>query len=380
MSTVVTPEARRRWLVVVGATAVLVAVLGLAPWARSTLAVGGATAPPDELVRRALGSATVPFSATGESRGGLALPDISGFGDLASLLGGTSRTRIWWNGPRRWRVDTVDLTGESDTYGLPTSVTTWDYESRRLTTVVGDPVARLPRADDLVAPAAARRLLGAVGPEDRVSALASRRVAGRDTDGVRVRPGDPRSTIDHADVWVDRETGLPLRLVVVGVSGSPALVSELSGVRIGAPDPEALTPPAPPIARRSLRTSPDLVSRIAETNFWIMPDRLAGLPASGPLLAGTTTYGTGLVRIEVLSLTPEIAGDIVRNATAAGSVGESIDGGLVLRVGSSLLNATVVQDDDGVRAYVVTGLVTPDLLDTAAADLLASPPAFRGPS
>ncbi len=377
MSTVVTSDARQRWLLVVSATAALVALLGLVPWARSTVAVGAPTAGPHELLRRALASSAVAYSATGESRGGLGLPDVSGFGDLAALLGGTTHTRIWWQDATHWRVDTVDATGETDTYGLPSSVTTWDYESRRLVTVVGDSSARLPRADDLVAPAAARRLLGAVGREDRLGALPSRRVDGREADGVRVVPGDARSTIGHADVWLDRETGLPLRIVVVSTIGAEALASEVSAVTLGSPPPGVLFPPAPPIARRSVETAPDLIARVAAGNPWAMPARLAGLPASGPLVDGTSTYGTGLTRVAVLPLPPRTAGDVMRNVESAGSAVEKVDGGRVARVGSSLLNAAVVRGNDRAHAFVVTGLVQPDLLDAVAADLLASPPPLR---
>ncbi len=164
MTTVVSRDARRRWAVVLAGTAALVAALGLGPWALSAVGVGATAAAPDDLVRRALASGTVAYSARSESRGGLALPDLTGFGGLAALLGGTTHTRVWWGDRTHWRVDVVDLTGERDSYRLPDSVTTWDYESRRLDTVVGDPSARLPRPDDLVAPAAARRLLAALGP------------------------------------------------------------------------------------------------------------------------------------------------------------------------------------------------------------------------
>ncbi len=377
MSTVVSGAARRRWSAVVAGTAALVAALALGPWALSAVGVGRTTATPDELVRRALASTAVPFSARGESRGSLALPDLAGFGDLAALLGGTTRTRIWWGDPAHWRVDVLDVTGEQDTYRLPRSSTTWDYESRRLVTVVGDPSARLPRADDLAAPQAARRLLGAVGPSDRVTALPARRVDGREADGLRVIPGDGRSTIARADVWVDRACGLPLRLVLVGSTGGEALVTQLSGVRLGRPATAVLTPPAPPIARRSLESAPDLIARVADQSPWRMPEQLAGLRRSTSPVEGATTYGDGLVRVAVLPLPSRLARDVIANATSAGSPSEAVDGGTVARVGSSLLNAVVVRGEDRRHAYVVTGLVDPSLLDAVAADLLATPPPAR---
>jgi hypothetical protein len=380
MASVVTPDARRRWLAVAVGTTVLVGALAV--WPRATAAVGvpATTATPASVMARALASARVPFSATGESRGGLALPDVRGFGDLAALLGGTTRTRVWWHDPGRWRVDVVGLTGETDTYGLPSSTTTWDYESRRLVTVIGDPPVRLPRAEDLVAPQATRRLLATVGPGDSVTALPARRVDGRTADGLRVVPGDQRSTIARADAWVDRDTGLPLRLEVVGSGGATALVTEIDGVHVGRPPAEVLTPPAPPTARRELDTAPDLLARVAGRAPWRMPERLAGLtadadPAPSPLGAtGATVYGAGLVRVAVVPLPRRTTRDIVANAAAAGSVGQDVPGGTVVRIGSSLLNAVVALGADGQHSYVLAGLVQPALLDAVAEALFALPP------
>lgn len=377
MSTVVSRAARRRWASVAGGTALLVGSLGVAPWAWSAVGVAPTSASAEAVVERALASGDVSYSATGESRGSLALPDVRGFGGLASLVGGTTRTRIWWAGDSHWRVDVVGLTGEQDTYGLPSSTTTWDYETRRLVTVAGEPSARLPRADDLVAPRAVQRLLSALGPTDRLSLLPARRIGGRDADGLRVVPGDARSTIARAEVWVDRATGLPLRLRMVDRAGDDALVTTLSGVRLGRPDDEVLRPPTTSTARRELETAPDLVARLAARSTWQMPDELAGLQASDPAAAGTPTYGTGLVRVAVLPLPGRLTREVVANVTSAGSVSEDVAGGSLVRVGSSLLNVVLAVGDDGRHAYVITGLVDPTLLDEVATELLASPPPLR---
>ena len=377
MSTVETPAARRRWALVGAGVALLVAVLAGGPRVLAVAAVPPTTATPGEVVARALASADVPYVARGESRGDLALPDLRGFGDLAALLGGTTSTRVWWDGPRHWRVDAVDPAGERDTYGLATSVTTWDSGSRRLDVVVGDPSARLPRPDDLLAPQAARRLLAAVGPQDRLEALDARRVDGRTTDGVRVVPGDVRSTVERADVRVDRATGLPLHVEVVGRSGRTSLVSTLHDVAFERPDASVVTPPAPPDARRGVDRAPDLVARAATASPWLVPDALAGLTASGVDVARAPTYGSGLVRVLALPLPPRVAGEVVGDASSVGTAEERVPGGAVTRVGSGLLNAALVRDDDGQHAYVLVGLVDPALLDAMAADLLGDPPPPR---
>src|SRR3954471_22882224 len=180
---VVRADARRRWAAVAGLVAL---VLVPTAWVRSGgPRPGNDPASARDLLRRALASRSVAYTALGESRGTLGLPTLPRLGAVAELLGGTTRTRVWWSAPDRWRVDVLTGTGERGTYGTPGGVVGWDYERRLLQTVLGEPDARLPRADDLLAPQAARRLLAGVGPQDGVRRLPGARVGGRDSAGVR---------------------------------------------------------------------------------------------------------------------------------------------------------------------------------------------------
>ena len=54
-----------------------------------------------------------------------------------------------------------------------------------------------------------------------VTSLPSRRIAGRDTQGLRLRPADRRTTVDHVDVWADAASAIPLRVDVVGARSTP---------------------------------------------------------------------------------------------------------------------------------------------------------------
>src|SRR5436190_2102399 len=240
---VATRGTARRWsLAVVGLVAV-----GLAPpaWARLPAAESGRT--PQRLVAAARHSAHVPHSGLVESTGTRGLPDLPRLGDVAALLGGTTRARVWWRSSQAWRVDRITPTGESGTYAIPGGVSTWDFESDAVDQEIDVSAVRLPRVDDVLPPQAARRALSGVTRRDRLAALPARRVAGRAADGVRITPAGTSSTIGHLDLYVDEATGLPLSLLVVPRgSDSPALRTAFVDVSFGAPPAATVRPRVPP--------------------------------------------------------------------------------------------------------------------------------------
>ena len=88
-----------RW---VAAVAVTGAVIG-APAAYARLPVGGAVSDPAALralITQARASTDVGFVGLAEARGTLGLPDLPRLGDVAALLGGTTRAREWWENRR----------------------------------------------------------------------------------------------------------------------------------------------------------------------------------------------------------------------------------------------------------------------------------------
>jgi MucB/RseB N-terminal domain len=379
---VVTTSTRRRWACVAGLTALL-ALAAAAPRAAGVLATDAATGPkaasPRSLVRTALASRAVPYSGLGESRGSLGLPTLPGLGRVPDLLGGTTRTRVWWAAPDAWRVDVVTPTGEQDTYGTPAGVVTWDYERRRLQYVLGEPDVRLPRADDLLPPQAARRLLTAVGPDDSVRPLPRTRVAGRPAVGLRVVPSDPRSTIGAAEVWLDGGSGVPLRVRVTDRKGTEFLVTQLSEVHLGRPAATTTTPPSPAGVQVDSLSAPDLAAAVDQRAPWRLPDRLAGLPVTRSVLEGSATYGRGLVRFSVLPLPLRTADAVLDSARSAGAAELDVPGGSGAQVSSTLLDVVVAEGDDGEHSYLLAGLVTPAVLTTAARQLLLNPPPRRYP-
>lgn len=378
-------QTRGRWAVVALGVALLLAVPTAVPVVRA--AVAGVDADPPassalELVGRALGSSAVAHSATAETRGTLGLPDLPALGGVAGLLGGTTRTRVWWSSAEAWRVDTTTTTGERGDYGVGADVVSWDYEGESLTFtagvsgLAGGDRVRLPRAEDLLPPQAARRVLASVGPDDRLEVLGRRLVAGRVTTGVRAVPGDDRSTLGRVDVWIDDATGLPLELRVVGPDGLDALVSTYLDVRLGAPPAAVLEPPAAPGARREVGR-PDVVSLADLESPWVLPDQLAGLSSSPTAAGGTAAYGDGLTRFAVVPITSRLAGDVLSAARRNGALPLDLPRGEAALVGTPLLNLVVARGDDRQHAYVVAGLVGPSTLEDATRTLLAEPPPPR---
>lgn len=387
-----TARARRhRWtLVALGTTAVvLLTLLGLPT--PGTAAASTA----ERLLRRAAASGDVAHSGTALSTGAIGLPDLPRLSATAALLGQTTRTRSWWRDERTWRVAVLTPTGERDTYAGDGQLWTWDYADGDLSTGPAPDGARLPRADDLLPPRLVRGLLS--GPDGVARAaegarlVGARTVAGRPADGVRVRAGDRRSTLDHADLWLDRGTGLPVAVDVVDASGTLALSSRFDSLALGAPDAATLAPPPPP-AGVVLATPQDLAASADAYAPWRLPGVLADLDATDPTPEddGVVAYGSGLARLAVVPLRPHVAAEAVRAARAAGGADlERAAGGtsggtsggtagadaVLLRAGA--LTAAVVRSDDDRRAYLVAGTVTPRVLRAAVDQLLADPPPWR---
>jgi hypothetical protein len=365
---VVTAAARRRWAVVVAGTALLVAAPSLATAAVSVVTRPASVPAPAALLRRALASASVPHQGLAESRGTLGLPDVRRFGDVAALLGSTTRARVWWQDVDHWRVARLTATGEQDVYGPDAGlVVTWDYERNLRRTVVGTDVVRLPRVDDLLPPQAARRLLGHLGMDDAVSGLPARRIAGHTALGLRVVPASPKRTIGAVDVWVDAGSGLPLVLTVRDRGGVTAFETAFVDVDVSRPADSDVEVPTPPGARLEVADAPDVVAVVDRYARLPLPAQLAGEPRTPGIVHGTATFGRGLTRFVVIPLPPGPAGDVLDAARLRAPVEEVTGGQLVV------LDAGVVTAAIAVRAgtsYLVAGLVTADVVRAAGRELL----------
>lgn len=201
----------RRWaLVVLVGVLIVVSPAVVGAWSGAS-----ASADPADLRARIAASSDRPWTGYAESRAGLSLPRIPLLADVTTLLSGTMRMRGWYAAPDRHRTDVISAVGERDRYVTPRGQAVWDYGAELLTLVARDPEIRLPRPDDLLPPALARRLLSGTAPTDRATALPARRVAGLDAAGVRVEVADPDTTVAALEIWADPATGLPVAVDVI---------------------------------------------------------------------------------------------------------------------------------------------------------------------
>ena len=362
---------RWRWLVVLLSAAVLVALPTVSGLLHPQLA---GPMPAALLLERIDGTATTPYSGYASATGGLALPPSGQWESVVRMLRGTTRMRVWFRSARDWRVDSVTATGEVGQHRTAVGLWTWDYEHNRATLETGgpgeDPAVRLPAAADLLPPALAHRLLSGARPSE-VSSLASRWVAGREAQGLRLRPSDPRSTIGRVDVWADRASGIPLQVEVVAAAGgvgAPVMVADFTDFSTRTPTArETAFAPAAAV-RVSGRSRPDLVAMVSRFADASGPVVLAGLPRNLAVAgsSGVPVYGRGVTELVAVPLWPEQAVGLRRELSRAPGT-TSTDGGLALSVGPVGLLLTAPDED--ADAWLLTGTVTPATMATAAEEL-----------
>lgn len=341
------------------------------------LAVGALPARSDdtlsatELLGRVQRSASHGYSGYAEAAGGLVLPLTQDFSSVADLFGDRTRLRVWWRSDQDWRIDSLTAGGETGVHRDYDGLWTWDYE-RDSALVTTEPAVRLPRAADLDPAGLGRRLLSEARPGE-VTALPARRVANRSAAGLRLRPADPGSSVERVDVWADRATGLPLQVEVFGV-GSSRPVVQSTFLDFDPSTPAAattrFTPPSPGVVRREL--NPDLAAAINVFSPVVPPTELAGLPIRRRVegLGSVGTYGTGLTVLVAVPLPGRVSRPLREQLTGTPGIVVTATG---VRLGVGPLSL-LLTDPAGRRSWLLTGTVTADTLDRAAADLAAQPP------
>jgi hypothetical protein len=353
-----------RWAIVLTG----VVILALLPWAVGRWPAGGSDATAAGVLSSVQRSGSVPYSGYAESVGSLALPATDQFNAITDLLGARTQMRIWSLGPDQWRVDTVNVTGETDLHHFAGTTWTWDYEDNRAAIDESDGAeeVRLPRSDDLTPPNLARRLLSEA-TADEVTRLPSARVAGHDAAGLRLRPKEAQSTVDRVDIWA-LPSGLPVRVAVYAKGSSTAVVStSFLQLATSAPSVADISFTPPPSARvRQTRT--DLLSFIDRLGRAQPPASLAGLPrgSANAGLGAVGVYGRGVTQLIAVPLPQRIAFPLLDQLEqAAGAV--RTDAGIAL--GVTGLNLLLGQAEADGGAWLVTGTVTAETLSRAIAEL-----------
>ncbi len=354
--------------------------LGVLPALVAAVPAGGsADVSASALLTRVKASATVSYSGYAESQGTLALPEIPRLSGVDDLLSSTTRMRVWYADSERFRVDEIDLIGETDTYASDSGTWVWESDQRRATLVVGSPVVRLPRGGDLLPAELGRRLAGAARPEE-VRRLAGRRVAGRAALGLRITPRDPASTVGRIDLWADRSTGLPVRVEVSGRHAKPTLTSSYLDLRLGRPADRLVDFRPPADASINTTDAPDIAAAVDRFAHYELPATLAGLPRRQRVegiggQGGTATYGEGYTLLTLLPLPDRVGSAILDTLKGPPAVPLEIPGALAAAVTTPLLNAVVLST--GVGYFLLAGSVRQPVLERAARQLVSQPPNWR---
>jgi hypothetical protein len=225
---------------------------------------------------------------------------------------------------------------------------------------------------DLLPPALGRRILGFAGSSDRAYRLPAQRVAGVDAAGLRLVP--PRSqatTIGAVEIWADPTNGLPLQVDIFGRgAAAPILVSRFLEVSFGQPALSTVTPDPAPGVTLNRASLPD-VAVVLNGYGPPLPGSLAGSSrvADPGGLPDVAAYGSGFARFAVVPL-PHRYGTAAMAGASRYGASISLHTGTAVLVGTPLLTVVLARAPDG-PVYLLTGAVTPGLLESAANDLLA---------
>ena len=352
--------AGRRWSLVVA----LVAVLAALPALIGALPASDSRVSAADLRAAVLASADVPFSGYAESAGGLALPVSDQLTGLADLFSDRTTMRVWWRSAVDNRVDVLTATGETDVHRDREGSWTWEYESNRVTRTDAAPLA-LPAPPDLLPPPLGRRLLSEAS-DDELSRIDPIRIAGRDAPGLRLVPSDGASSVARVDLWADAATGLPLKIRVFAKGATaPALDTRFLDLDLAGPSAEVTAFPPPPGARFVRDPQNEVLEEAGKRLRPVdLPDSLVGLTrrsiegAPGAIVL----YGRGVTLLAVVPVPPRLAGSLRQ---AAASTPSAVDDALGVRLAAGPVGIMVV-GAPGEQAYVLTGTVTLDALETAA--------------
>lgn len=359
----------QRWLIVAMCTAIAIGV----PLAIRERPADSSSLSAEELLDAAIASRQTPYTGYVEALGTLQLPVAENLEELGPLFGERSRLRVWWRSPDLWRVDQIGPSGETDYFHRGTHTNTWTYEEFH-TTRLRDRGVRLPLSPDLTPPQLAYYLMGGAR-EDALTTLPSDRIAGRSAPGFRITPTDERSSIVHVDIWVDADSGVPLRVSVFDAAGI-AFTSAFLDFEQTRPSDAIFRFPSPRGSSTSSRDAVDLADAANRFAPFEAPEIVAGFERSdNRRLDAVGVYGEGLTRFVVIPLDSDAATPI-RDQFLVTPTADLTPDGPVLSVGPLAVAITRWDEAFAGGGWLVAGTVTPEALTEIVAEL--DEPKLRG--
>jgi outer membrane lipoprotein-sorting protein len=358
----------RRWLVVLGGLALLVA----SPAVVARWPAGGSAISATQLLTRINASGTVGYSGYAESTGYLSLPVTGQFGSVADLFGGRTDLRVWWRSATDNRVDAVNPGGEADVHTESDGTWTWNYESNTAmwTRALSTPV-RLPVNSDVLPTELARRLTSQALPQE-VSRLDGARIAGRTAAGLRIRPSQPESSIDHVDIWADPSNGLALRVrVYPRGSTTPAIETSFLDFSPGVPASSTTAFTPPPGAKLQQNDQLDIASAVNRFVPVTPRPSLAGLARNTEIaqVGSVGVYGRGVTELVAVPV-PDRIGRSLRSQLEGKPGVTTTANGLSVSLGG--INLLVSNRNSDRIDWVLVGTVSAATVTAAATELAAT--------
>ncbi len=244
---------RSRWAVPAGALVVIGAVLAGSLISVAQASPGLPSRTPAQLLAQVGDSVTPPLTGTVVETASLGLPSLPGNSDptsVASLLTGSHTVRIWYAGPRHFRVAVPELLSETDVITDGNAAWLWQSTANTVTEYSLPDQATAPDTAPTVAPLtpqqAAQQVLAAVGKTTTVRTDSNVTVAGQAAYELVLAPKDSRSLIGQVDIAIDGRNGVPLRLQVFARgASSPAFQVGYTAIQFATPASADLTFSAP---------------------------------------------------------------------------------------------------------------------------------------
>ncbi|MDQ6725548.1 MAG: hypothetical protein M3066_05200 [Actinomycetota bacterium] len=384
---------RLRWLVPPTVAFALVAGFGFGPGLLGT----GAGADPilpsvtaQDLVAKVLSATQPSFSGTVQTKTNLGLPSLgsivpNGGSSLLTMLLSPHTVKVSSAPGGKFHVAIPDGVAETDVVSDGAQVWVWQSSTQTVTHLAhaadgaGGVDATSPDGDKAAAgaeptpDAMAKELLANVDPTTRVFVRGTATVAGRDAYELVLAPRSDTTLVADIVLDIDAATSLPLRAQVLAKdSGTPALDVGFTSVDLAAQPASAFAFTPPPGATVVEATSPqELVfgnsgpgGPKVQRHFkggaaQPVPAAPVTAPAGTPE-ASTRVLGTGWDSVAAIPNGPAMLGTIGRPVSGAWGSGKLVT--------STLADALVL--DDGT---VLVGMVGPDRLEAAVAELRANP-------